>query len=181
MKKIPLVDVKRKDRAVEDETWIRTMLRQTPIGVLATCTDGQPYLTSRHFWFDEEVGAIYMHGAPEGRTHNNVEANPSVCFTVSEMGRLLPAPSAFGMGSEFASVVIFGRAQFVTDTKEKERALQSLLEKYFTHLVYGRDYRGIQPEELARTAVLRIDIERWSGKRRQAPEDYPGAFRYKGD
>lgn len=179
MKKIPWVDVKRKDRAVEDEAWICCMLRQAAIGVLATSTDGQPYLTSRHFWFDEEAGAIYMHGAPEGRTHSNIEVNPSVCFTVSEIGRLLPAPSAFGMGSEFASVVVFGRAHFVMDAMEKQRALQSLLEKYFAHLTYGSDYRKIQPEELARTTVLRIDIEQWSGKQRQVPDDYPGAFWYR--
>ena len=33
-------------------------------------------------------------------------------------------------------------------------------------------------DELARTAVYRIDIESWSGKRKQAEPDFPGAFFY---
>ena len=119
-----------------------------------------------------------MHAAPTGRTRTDVESNPSVCFSVSEMGRQLPAPTAFGMGSEYASVVVFGRAAIVADEAEADHALRLLLKKYFAHLEYGVDYRAIQPGELARTAVYRIEIEQWSGKRKQVADDYPGAFWY---
>lgn len=178
MKTIPFAQVKRKDRAVEDEAWIRTMLHRAAIGIMATANADQPYITARHFVFDETAGAIYMHGAPAGRTRADVESNPRVCFSVNEIGRQLPAPTAAGMGSEYASVVLFGRASVVADPAESARALQLLLEKYFSHLKYGKDYRSISPEELARTAVYRIEIEEWSGKRRQAAEDFPGAFWY---
>ena len=178
MKTIPFAQVKRKDRAVEDEAWIRAMLHRAAIGILGTANDGQPYITSRHFVFDEATHTIYLHAAPTGRTRTDVEANPTVCFSVSEMGRQLPAPTAFGMGSEFASVVVFGRASIVTDEAEAAHALQLLLEKYFAHLEYGKDYRAIQPGEAARTAVYRIEIKQWSGKRKQVAEDYPGALWY---
>jgi uncharacterized protein len=178
MNTIPFAQVKRKDRAVEDEAWIRAMLHRAAIGILATANDGQPYITSRHFVFDEAASAIYMHAAPAGRTRTDVEANASVCFSVSEMGRLLPAPTAFGLGSEFASVVVFGRASIVADEAEATHALQLLLEKYFAHLEYGQDYRAIQPGEVARTIVYRIEIEQWSGKQKQVAEDFPGAFWY---
>jgi nitroimidazol reductase NimA-like FMN-containing flavoprotein (pyridoxamine 5'-phosphate oxidase superfamily) len=178
MNTTPFAQVKRKDRAVEDEAWIRAMLRRAAIGILATARAGQPYITSRHFVFDETTNVIYMHAAPTGRTRDDVEANAAVCFSVSEIGRQLPAPTAFGMGSEYASVVVFGRAAIVADEAEALRALQLLLKKYFAHLEYGQDYRAIQPEELARTAVYRIEIEQWSGKRKQVAEDYPGAFWY---
>ncbi|CAG0941208.1 hypothetical protein ANRL1_00443 [Anaerolineae bacterium] len=180
MKIIPFAQVKRKDRAVEDETWIREMLHRAAIGIMATANNGQPYITARHFVFDETANAIYMHGALTGRTRTDVESNPRVCFNVNEIGRQLPAPTAFGMGGEYASVVVFGRAAIVADPAESARALQLLLEKYFAHLEYGKDYRSISPEELTHTAVYRIEIEEWSGKRRQAAEDFPGAFWYDG-
>ncbi|MBI5030913.1 MAG: pyridoxamine 5'-phosphate oxidase family protein [Chloroflexi bacterium] len=176
MKTIPFSPVKRKDRAVEDEAWIRSMLHRAAIGIMATANAGQPYIVARHFVFDETANAIYMHGALAGRTRTDIEANPRVCFSVNEIGRMLPAPTAFAMGGEYASVVVFGHASAVSDPVEATRALQMLIEKYFVYLEYGKDYRAVQPEELARTLVYRIDIEEWSGKRKQAAEDFPGAF-----
>ena len=57
------------------------------------------------------------------------------------------------------------------------RALQMLLDKYAPHLRPGEDYRPPVAEEIARTAVMRIDIESWSGKKKEV-EDFPGAFWY---
>jgi len=53
-----------------------------------------------------------------------------------------------------------------------------LLKKYAPHLAYGEDYRAITPEELKRTAVYRVDIEAWSGKKKEVAPDFPGAFFY---
>ena len=55
---------------------------------------------------------------------------------------------------------------------------QQLLDKYAPHLCPGRDYRPIQPEELAVTSVYRIAIDEWSGKQKVAPADHPGALLY---
>jgi nitroimidazol reductase NimA-like FMN-containing flavoprotein (pyridoxamine 5'-phosphate oxidase superfamily) len=174
----PLAEVRRRDRAVTDEEWIRGMLRRVPTGTLATVRDGQPFVNMNLFVYDESANVIYLHTARAGRTLANLEADERVCFGVSEMGRLLPAPTALHFSVEYAGVVVFGRARVVEDQAEAERALQMLLDKYAPHLRPGRDYRPIQPEELAVTAVYRIEIDEWSGKQKVAPADHPGAFRY---
>jgi nitroimidazol reductase NimA-like FMN-containing flavoprotein (pyridoxamine 5'-phosphate oxidase superfamily) len=56
--------------------------------------------------------------------------------------------------------------------------LQLLVDKYFPHLRPGRDYSPIAVEELERTSVYRIQIEEWSGKRKQVADEFPGAFTY---
>jgi nitroimidazol reductase NimA-like FMN-containing flavoprotein (pyridoxamine 5'-phosphate oxidase superfamily) len=170
--------VRRQDRAVNDEGWIRDLLRRAPFGTLATVRDGQPFINMNIFVYDEAAHALYLHTARAGRTRSNIEADERVCFGVSEMGRLLPASTAMHFSVEYAGVVVFGRARIVEDDIEAERGLQQLLDKYAPHLRPGRDYRAIQPEELAVTSVYRIDIEEWSGKQRVAPPDHPGAFLY---
>jgi nitroimidazol reductase NimA-like FMN-containing flavoprotein (pyridoxamine 5'-phosphate oxidase superfamily) len=170
--------VRRRDRAVTDEKWIGDLLRRAPFGTLATVREGQPFLNMNLFVYDEEARVLYLHTARQGRTRSNVEAEQHVCFGVSEMGRLLPAPTALNFSVEYAGVVVFGRARIVQDEAEAERALQQLLDKYAPHLFPGRDYRPIQPEEIAATSVYRIEIDQWSGKQKVAPSDHPGAFLY---
>lgn len=174
----PLTQVRRRDRAVTDDDWIRALLRRVPFGTLATVHDGQPFLNTNTFFYDEAADAIYLHTARTGRTRANVEGEARVCFGVSEMGRLLPAPIALEFSVEYAGVVVFGRAAVVTDEAEAHRALQNLLDKYFPHLAPGRDYRPATAEELARTSVYRVSIDDWSGKQKAMPADFPGAFRY---
>jgi nitroimidazol reductase NimA-like FMN-containing flavoprotein (pyridoxamine 5'-phosphate oxidase superfamily) len=170
--------VRRQDREVTDEGWIRDLLRRAPFGVLATVADGWPFANTNIFFFDDSRRALYLHTAKSGRTRANVEGDGRVCFTVSEMGRLLPAPVALSFSVEYRGVVVFGHARVVDDPDEARRALQALLDKYAPHLRPGRDYRPITDEELDRTTVYRVDVERWSGKQKQAPADFPGAFLY---
>ena len=62
--------------------------------------------------------------------------------------------------------------------EDAEEALQALLDEYAPHLKPGLHYRPITADELPRTSVMRIDIVEWSGKRKAAALDFPGAFRY---
>ncbi|MFQ5595173.1 MAG: pyridoxamine 5'-phosphate oxidase family protein [Anaerolineae bacterium] len=170
--------VRRSDRAVEDEAWIKAFLHRAPYGVLATVHEGQPFINSNLFVFDEPAHAIYIHTANVGRTRANVERNHRVCFSVSEMGRLLPAATAMEFSVEYAGVTVFGHATIVAEEDEARHGLQLLLDKYFPHLQSGQDYRPIMPQELARTTVYRIQIEQWSSKQKKAEADFQGAFFY---
>jgi len=173
-----LATVRRSDRAVDDERWIAALLEHAPVGALATVDAGQPYLNVNLFVYDAARRVVYVHTARRGRTRTNVEAGERVCFAVHEMGRLLPAPEALEFSVEYAGVVAFGTATVVDDAAEAAAALQALLDKYAPHLRPGRDYRATTVDELARTTVMRIDIDAWSGKRKVVPADFPGAFVY---
>jgi nitroimidazol reductase NimA-like FMN-containing flavoprotein (pyridoxamine 5'-phosphate oxidase superfamily) len=168
---------RRADRAVEDEAWIVEFLHRAPIGVLATVYEGQPFINSNLFVYDEPTHTIYMHTARVGRTRANVDAEERVCFSIMEMGRLLPADEALEFSVEYSGVVVFGQAH-VIDGEEAKNALQLLLDKYAPHLRPGVHYRPTTIDELKRTAVYRIDIDSWSGKKKQAEPDFPGAFLY---
>ena len=168
----------RKDRA-KDESWIKGFLQKIPFGMLATEYEGQPYLKPTLFAYAEADDAIYIHGALEGRMRSHLESNPHVSFCVAEMGRLLPADTAMEVGVEYASVVVFGKAELLNDADQARHGLQLLLDRYFPQLKSGEDYREIQKEELDITSVYKISIESWSGKEEHARPDFPGAFSFK--
>ncbi len=179
----PLSQVTRADRAVHEDAWIVQLLHRAPMGVLATAAltpDGnaQPFISTLLFAFDEAQHVIYLHTAQRGRVWGNLQSNERVCFTISEMGRMLPAAQALNFSAEYASVVVFGRAALVQDMAEATRGLQLTLDKYFPHLKPGQDYRAIVPNELAVTAVYRLSIDEWSGKKKEVAADFPGAFSY---
>lgn len=181
MKEQALSHVRRQDRAVDDDAWIRWFLKRASVGTLATMADGRPFLNSNFFVYDEQGfdkqgQVIYLHTARRGRTRENVERSESVCFTVSAMGRLLPAHTALEFSVEYAGIVVFGSARIVSDEDEASWALQLLLDKYFPHLKAGRDYRRITSDELARTSVYRVRIEQWSGKAKFVEQSFEGAF-----
>ncbi|HJX27990.1 MAG TPA: pyridoxamine 5'-phosphate oxidase family protein [Thermoanaerobaculia bacterium] len=177
----PQDPVRRKNREIVDEAWIRTFLHRAPLCALGTVHDGWPFINANLFFYDEEAHVIYLHTAGSGRTRSNIEADGKVCVSISEMGRLLPGPRATDFSVEYASVIVFGRANVVTDLAEARSAFERQMAKYAKHLLIGRDYEPFTDEEMMRAAMYRIDIERWIAKQNRQPDDFPGAFLYSPD
>lgn len=175
---LPVNAVRRADRAVDDDAWIKTFLHRAAVGTLATVHEGQPFINTNLFVYDENAHAIYIHTARVGRTRANIEQDERACFSIMEMGRLLPADEALEFSVEYAGVTVFGTASIVEDENEATSILQALLDKYAPHLCAGKDYRPPVPEELKRTAVIKIAIAAWSGKKKEVAPDFPGAYWY---
>jgi nitroimidazol reductase NimA-like FMN-containing flavoprotein (pyridoxamine 5'-phosphate oxidase superfamily) len=70
---LSLAEVRRTDRQVTDEQWIRALLHRCPTGTLATHAGGQPFIHINLFAFDAQAHAIYLHTARVGRTRSNIE------------------------------------------------------------------------------------------------------------
>ena len=174
----PATDIRRQDRAVDDGAWIARFLHSAAVGALATLHGDQPFVNSNIFVYDESAHCLYLHTARVGRTRANIERHANACFSLMEMGRLLPAAEALEFSVEYAGVAIFGTVGIVEDEREAAAALQMLLDKYAPQLRPGQDYRPPIAEELSRTSVFRLDIAAWSGKKKEVAEDFPGAFAY---
>jgi len=167
--------VRRNDREVTEDAWIRQFLHQSMVGTLATVHDGQPFVNTNLFVYDEANHCIYTHTARVGRTRANVEKGNPVCFSIMAMGRLLPADVALEFSVEYAGVTIFGDASVIEDETEAIHALQMIMDKYAPHLVPNEHYREPVPEELKRTSVFKISIEDWTGKKKEV-DAHDGAY-----
>lgn len=160
----PPTAFQRRPHLARDDGWIRAFLKLAPVGHIATCVDGQPFVNPTTFWYDEENHQIAFHSNLAGRIRSNIESNPKVSLEASELGRFLPSNVALEFSLQYRSVVVFGAARVVTDPDEARRLLYGLIGKYFPAMTVGKEYREITDKELRATSVYAIQIEAWSGK-----------------
>ncbi len=178
MDKTKRTELRRKDRAVLDDSWIAAFLRRAPFMTVAFSDDNSPYVYPITFVYSEPDRAIYFHGTPHGTLRRLAERNTEVALTVAEMGRLLPSPIAMGFSVEFSSVVVYGTCTIITSFDEGSRALELMIAKYFPHLTPSEHYRPTTPAEFKATSVYKVAIEDWVGKRKRESDDFPGAITY---
>lgn len=103
-------------------------LRQARTGFLGLTEGEFPYVVPVNFvWLN---GAIYFHGAAQGRKIELIHANPNCCFTVAEEYGTMVSPIPAKTDTAYMSVMLFGVIEMVNDIKEATAALQGMLDKY---------------------------------------------------
>ena len=113
---------------------------------------------------------LVIHGSPASRLLRTTRDGLDVCVTVTLLDGLVLARSAFHHSMNYRSVVVFGRAEAITDPDAKRAALDVLVE----HIVPGRagDARGPNDKELTGTLVLSLPLDELSVKVRSGgPKD----------
>ncbi|MBI3168076.1 MAG: pyridoxamine 5'-phosphate oxidase family protein [Chloroflexi bacterium] len=154
----------RRPHLTKDDAWIREFLKTAKVGHVATSVNGQPFINTSTFWYDEARHQIVFHSNLAGRIRSNVEYSSKVSFEASVLGQMLPSNVALEFSLQYRSVVAFGAARVVTDPDEVRRLLYGLIGKYFPEMKVRQEYREITDKELRATSVYAIKIEEWSGK-----------------
>jgi hypothetical protein len=157
-------DHQRRPEYVRDDVWIRDFLRRGEIAHIASLQDGQPWVTPSTYYFDEPGHRLIFHSNITGRLRFNIEHNPRASAEVSEMGKPLPSNAALEFSLQYRSVMVFGKAQLITNPGEQTDMLHQLIAKYFGQMELGKDYRPVTEKELKRVSVYGLKIEAWSGK-----------------
>jgi nitroimidazol reductase NimA-like FMN-containing flavoprotein (pyridoxamine 5'-phosphate oxidase superfamily) len=107
---------------------------------------------------------LVIHGSPASRLLRAGAEGVDVCVTITLLDGLVLARSAFHHSMNYRSVVIFGRAEPITDLDARRAAMDVLVE----HIVPGRaqDARGGSEKELKATLVLSLPLTEVSLKAR---------------
>lgn len=169
----PVTQVRRRDRRMDSPEWIDRMLEGAAVGHLAVSWENRPFVHSNLYWYDGDT--LYFHTALLGRIRAMADRGPlPAVFTVTEIGRILPADTPMDFSTEYASVVVYGELELVTDAAEKRRALEGLMAKYAPRLVAGVDYAPMPDSDVAITSVYRLTISERVGKHNVKPAGYSG-------
>lgn len=110
---------------------------------------------------------LLIHGSVASRLIKNLSLGLRCCVTVTHFDGLVYARSTFNSSMNYRSVMVFGVALPITDTDEKRRCIQALVD----HLMPGRraDLRKSTVKELNATSLLKLPIETFSTKCRTGP------------
>lgn len=155
---IPHHPMRRRDRELGEAEALR-LLQEAEWGVLATVdAEGWPYAVPvNHAVVD---GDLIIHCATKGHKLDNLAFNPRVSYCAVTEAETLPSELA----TRYASVIVFGRAELIADEPGKAAALRAL------GLRFAPEHAEVVDREvdkdLFRTAVLRLRIERATGKAR---------------
>ncbi len=164
LEKSPPTAHQRKPEYARGDTWIRAFLRRGQVAHIATAWDTQPFVTPTNYYYDEPQHRLIFHSNLTGRLRANIGQNDRVCAEISEMGRYLPSNIALEFSVQYRSVMVFGTARVLEDREEQRQMLHLLIDKYFSPMELGKDYRPVTDQELKRTAVYELRIESWTGK-----------------
>lgn len=110
---------------------------------------------------------LFIHGSPASRMLNSLQQGIDVCVTVTLLDGLVLARSAMHHSMNYRSVVVFGKAELVSERENKLKALYSFTE----HVMPGRwaETREPNEQELKATTVLALPIDEASAKIRTGP------------
>ncbi|WP_027409064.1 pyridoxamine 5'-phosphate oxidase family protein [Anoxybacteroides tepidamans] len=157
----------------KDEAKIAAFLSTAATGYLGLSDGQDPYVVPLNFvWWN---GAIYFHGAMEGRKMEVLKRNDRACFTVSEHFGTMVHPVPANTDTGYMSVMLFGKAEIVTDLNEATAAMQQLLDKYvpgyFSAPLAKHHVDSYRSSMGSRTAVVKIVPTAMTAKEKPLKEE----------
>jgi len=122
-------------RNCTDQQKIEAFLGRERTGVLGMASGIFPYAVPVNYvWHN---GSVYFHGMGSGKKEEILSQNPLVCFTIYKEQGTVTDPVPCHADTAYMSVMIFGKAEKVTDHEEAAMALQKVLDKfmpeYYSH------------------------------------------------
>lgn len=134
------------------------ILKRNTSGVLAVCGDNAyPYAVPLNYVYINNK--LYFHSAKMGHKIDAIEKHDKVSFCVIDQDKIIQEEYT----SYFRSVIVFGKAHIVEDTKEKREALFALANKYSPDQIIAHKEQAIT-KEFHFVSIIVIDIEHISGK-----------------
>ena len=148
------------ERELKDQETIAAILRQAPIGRMATVNrKGIPVIKPLNFLYLD--GKIYIHSSMKGEKIKDIQRGSPICFEVDEpIAYRATGGLACKAGYYYRSIIIKGKARFVKDRHKKMEILERMMEKYQPEKGYGE----FDEEVLTKTAIIEISVMEITGK-----------------
>ncbi|NLT73739.1 MAG: pyridoxamine 5'-phosphate oxidase family protein [Chloroflexi bacterium] len=154
--------MRRTDREILERERIDSIIRRCGVCRLGVVSEGEPYVVPLSFGYDGS--AVYLHMAGSGRKLDALRTGQQVCLEWDLPGRVQRGEDACAWGQAYESVIAYGRPEIVEDQAGRRRGLELLMSHYA-----GEPQTGswdMRESVLARTVVVRVVLDRVSGKAR---------------
>ena len=149
--------MRRKEQEITDKDIIDKILNESEICRIAMVDGTEPYIVPLNYGYSNNV--IYLHSAPAGRKMEIIGANNRVCFEIEYGLEIIKKDEPCQWSAKYRSVIGYGNIEIVTDTENKKKGLDIIMQKY-GYQVPGNYNEG----SLSRMVLLQLKIEKLTGK-----------------
>jgi len=155
--------MRRSEREITDKSAMEDIINASIVCRLGLSDGDEPYIVPLCFGYQD--GALYFHGAREGKKMDMIRKNPNVCFEFDTNTEMIEAEEACGWSLKYQSVVGFGKAQLVEDPDEKRKALDIIMNQYSDRAYQFPD------KAVEKTGLIKVQIETMTGKQAGWPSE----------
>ncbi len=115
--------MRRTDRRITDPLEVDRILRTGRYVTIGLAHEGEPYVVTLSYGFDDAARRLYFHVAHEGMKLDIIAENPRACATVVIDGGYTTGECEH----PFESVVLRGTMRVIDDAEEKRHAIHTLV------------------------------------------------------
>lgn len=165
------MNIRRKDRAVTDETEIRHLVEQAKILHLGLMDGDYPYVVPLHYGYAysnaDHAFVFYMHGAKVGHKIDLIRHSANAFVEIeTNIAPISGEDDPCRYGSLYASFMGRGTVTLVEEIREKKEALYRLM----LHQT-GRDF-AFTDQMASSVAVIKVMVTDYTAKANQVtPKD----------
>ena len=158
--------VSKREQRITDQNQILSLLDAGKVLHLGLCVDNEPYVIPMNYGYvmEDEKLVVYLHSAVRGRKLDMIRANPKVYFEFATELQPFAGKLPCQYGLAYSAVMGKGTARIVEDVEQKKQAMTILMKTQT-----GKDFT-FNEELVSIVAVIRIDVEEYTAKRRLLPE-----------
>ena len=148
--------MRRKDKEITDKNKMLEIISKAQVCYLGMSDNNKPYVVPMNFGYVEDT--IYFHCALEGKRNSILKKDPHVCLVFNTDNQLVNDIPQDDWTMYYKSVIAFGKAEFILDVPEKQKAINIMFHHYG-----GKDY-PLPKSVLERTMFIKVKIEKMTGK-----------------
>ena len=148
------------DKAANDEESIYQILDACFLCHIAFQHEGQTMMIPTAYGRKDD--ALYIHGSTKNYMLNQIINGQTVCVGVTHLDGIVLARTLFDTSANYRSVVLFGKAELVTDYDDRMEGLKIITE----NIIKGRwsEVSVGSQNELKATMVVKFTIDKASAK-----------------
>jgi nitroimidazol reductase NimA-like FMN-containing flavoprotein (pyridoxamine 5'-phosphate oxidase superfamily) len=148
------------NRAANDEPSIYNILDAGFLCHIAFQHEGQTMMIPTAYGRKDDT--LYIHGSSKNYMLNQIINGDTICIGVTHLDGIVLARTLFDTSANYRSVVLFGKAELVTDHEGRMEGLRIITE----NIIKGRwnEVPVGSPNQLKATMVVKFTIDRASAK-----------------
>ena len=152
--------MRQKKYEIKDIKEIHKIIENGKVCRLGLCYNNIPYVVPLNYGYKNNEQ--YFHSAAEGMKIDFMKKNNTVCFEIEGSVNIIESENACKWTTSYASVIGWGKVEFIKDTVEKKKALDIIMRHYSQKSGWKYDEKALK-----NVNIYKVCIEKAEGKRIQ--------------